>query len=191
MSEPLARRSAYEWRNDMVALVLAVIGAVAAAIATGASLWQGRLIRRQLEVDDQIRRASFYQQVTGLYIQLDMLLFEHPEMEKYLRENVEIPDGPEGVRVRALGGFVVDMAESLMAAETALPELEGDWDDSLHLMYENSPAVREHWRRYGYLYPPTVKVALLGPSRRLKGTPPFPLGREQREQSQKARDASP
>lgn len=160
--------------STLTALVLAIIGAVAASIATVASLWQGSLIRKQLAADEQVRRAAFYRDITSLFLQLDLIFYENPFVIPYFRDNKPVPSSQEGTRVMALAEYVVDLVETCLAAENVLPELEGDWDDAIHSYYRNSPAIRKYWEERGHLYPDKVSAVLAGPSRRPKQWPTQP-----------------
>jgi hypothetical protein len=71
----------------------------------------------------------------------------------------------------AVAGYIADVAESCIAAESVLPHLMGDWDDHFHFFYRNSPILREWWSAMGHLYPEEVERAILGPSARPKRWP--------------------
>ena len=148
----------------MLALVVAIVGAIAATIATGASMWQGFILRKQLQNDFKVRRASFHQDVAGLFIQLDRIFVENPELRPYFYDNQAPSDPRLRQQVLALSEYIVDLAESCTAAEIARPELIGDWDDYFNYLYQSSPALREYWESFGLLYPPHVTRAFVGPS---------------------------
>jgi hypothetical protein len=154
--------------DGTAALLTATIAAMAGAVATVAAVWQVALIKRQLSTHEEVRRASFYKEITVLFLDFDKLLFENPEMRPYFASNKSVPTGIEGHRVMALAEYIVDLAETCVAAESALPELAGDWDDAFRSYYDASPALRQFWQDRGHLYPELVKTALLGPSRRPK-----------------------
>jgi hypothetical protein len=155
----------------MLTLTLAVIGAFAAAIATCAALWQGFILRRQLENDTSVRRASFHQGVANLFIQLDVIFIENPDLRPYFYENQAPPDPGTKQQALALSEYIADLAESCIAAEYAEPELTGDWDDYFNYLYQNSHVLREYWASFGHLYPQRVARALVGPSARPKKWP--------------------
>jgi hypothetical protein len=152
----------------LTALVLAIIAAAAGTFATVASIWQANLIRKQLTADEKVRRASFYKEITAMFCEFDLIMFRNPEMRPYFTANKSVPSGVDGQRVMALAEYIVDLAEGCIAAETALPELTGDWDDAFNQYYLASPALRQFWKERGHLYPDLVRTVLLGPSRRPK-----------------------
>ena len=155
----------------MIPLVIAVVGALAAAAATGTALWQGMLLRKQLENGDRVRRASFYQAVTNLFIELDCIFLQNPSLRPYFYDNMTPSEDVVKHQTLALAEYLVDVAESCTAAEDVLPELTGDWDDYFNYLYRNSPAIRQYWASFGHLYPPRVVRAFLGPSARPKQWP--------------------
>lgn len=154
------------------AFVIPVASAGVAALAVGAAMWQGLLLRRQLENNTLLARASFYRGVTKLFMELDRIFLENPEWRPYFYENKPIEgDVPLKTRLLVLAEYIVDMSESCTAAEEALPELAGDWDDYFNFLYKNSPSMREYWEKFGHLYPSRVKRAIVGPSARPKVWP--------------------
>ena len=155
----------------MTALVLAIVGALVAAAAVGAAMWQGMLLRKQLENADRVRRASFYQGVMSLFIQLDFIFIENHSWRPYFYDNATASEEMLKQQTAALAEYIVDVAESCTAAEDALPELTGDWDDFFNYLYRNSPAIRQYWASFSHLYPSRVARALVGPSARPKQWP--------------------
>jgi len=155
----------------MLTLSLALIGAVVAAIATGAALWQGFLLRKQLEEDARVRRASFHQGVANLFIQLDRIFINKPELRPFFYDNQAPSDPDTKQQALALSEYIADLAECCVSAEQAQPELIGDWDDYLNYLYRNSHVLREYWASFGHLYPQRVSQALIGPSARPKHWP--------------------
>lgn len=158
-------------RVKVAALVLAVIGAFVATIATCASMWQGFILKKQLQNDVSVRRASFHQDVANLFIQLDLIFVENPELRPYFYDNKTSSDLRISQQTLALSEYIVDLAESCTAAEIARPELTGDWDDYLSYLYRSSPALREYWADFGHLYPVSVARAFVGQSARPKQWP--------------------
>lgn len=158
----------------MLALTLAITGAVVAAIATAAALWQASLLRKQLISDDRVRRASFYQEITQLILRLDYIFVENPEWRPYFYGDHTPSDPQTEQQLLALAEYVVDIVESCTAAEQALPELMGDWDDYFNYLYRNSPSLRRYWTDFGHLYPPRVARVFVGPSARPKVWPMQP-----------------
>jgi toxoflavin synthase len=148
----------------VLALALAIIGAFLATIATGVSMWQGFILRKQLQNDVSVRRASFHQDVANLFIQLDLIFVENPELRPCFYDNQTPSDPRISQQALALSEYIVDLAESCTAAEVARPELIGDWDDYFSYLYRSSPTLREYWADFGHLYPANVARAFVGPS---------------------------
>src|SRR5262249_55265000 len=142
---------------------LTVVAAVAAALATAMSIAQVMLLRRQLKNEDRVRVATFYQNVQALFLRLDLIFLERPELRPYFYDGQAPTDATTALQVNALAEYITDMAESCTAAEDVLPELIGDWDDFFNYIYRSSPALREYWDEFGHLFPARVKRALTGP----------------------------
>ena len=155
----------------MATAVLAIIGSFAALLATLFTAWQAYLIRLQVRQAEVIARAQFYQSLTKAFAEMQRLFLDKPGLRPLFYENREAVDEDEHQRALAMAGFIIDMAEGCIAAEPALPDLFGDWDDHLHFLYSRSPAIREFWKDFGHLYPDGVKRALEGPSARPKVWP--------------------
>ena len=158
----------------MLALGLAILGAVVATIAAGGAMWQASILRKQLLSDDRVRRASFYQEITERILQLDYVFVKNPTWRPYFYDNQVPPDPQAEGQLLALSEYIADIAESCTAAEQALPELLGDWDDFFNYMYRNSPILRRYWADFGHLYPARVARSLVGPSARPKTWPSQP-----------------
>jgi hypothetical protein len=93
---------------------------------------------------------------------------DRPDLRPLFYENKIAADERQHQRALAMAGSIVDVAEGWIAAEPALPNLYGDWDDHLHCLYSRSPAIREYGKDYGHFYPEGVRRALIGPSARPK-----------------------
>jgi hypothetical protein len=146
----------------------------AAILATALSAWQAYLLRRQLEQGDLISRAEFYQRLTRAFSELNLLFVERPDLRRFFYADQDTDDPIERQRLLAVAGYIADIAESCIAAESVLPHLKGDWDDHFNFLYKNSPVLREWWSAMGHLYPDEVKRAIIGPSARPKKWPTIP-----------------
>ncbi len=91
----------------MTALVLAIVGALVAAAAVGAAMWQGMLLRKQLENADRVRRASFYQGVMSLFIQLDFIFIENHSWRPYFYDNAPASEEMLKQQTAALAEYIV------------------------------------------------------------------------------------
>jgi hypothetical protein len=155
----------------VLTFTLAIIGAVTATVATAAALWQGLILRKQLANEIFVRRASFHQSIANLFVQLDFIFINNPELRPYFYHNKKPSDPLVKHQAAALCEYIVDLAESCIAAESVLPELVGDWDDYFNYLYRHSHALRRYWADFGHLFPPGVRRALIGPSARPKHWP--------------------
>ena len=158
----------------MLALGIAIMGVVVATAAAAGAIWQASLLRKQLARDDHVRRASFYQEIVKLILQIDYIFVENPAWRPCFYENQAPPDTKVEGQLLSLSEYIADIAESCSAAEEALPELLGDWDDYFNYLYRNSPVLRRYWADFGHLYPAGVVRKLLGPSARPKIWPKTP-----------------
>jgi hypothetical protein len=151
--------------EEMLMLVLTIAGVFIAAVAATVALWQGFILRRQLDNDLLIRSASFHQSVSNLLRELDLIFLNNPGLRPYFYYNIK-PSGPLiEQQTLALAEYIMDLIESCTAAENADPSLlRGGWDDYFNYLYRHSYAMRRYWEDFGHLYPPDVKRAVLGPS---------------------------
>lgn len=153
-------------------LALTIVSVFVAAVAATVALWQGFILRRQLENDLFIRRASFHQNVANLLRELDSIFFSNPGLRPYFYQNVKPSDPLIEQQTLALSEYIMDLIECYTAAEKADPILlHGDWDDYFNYLYRHSYAMRRYWEDFGHLYPPDVKRAVIGPSARPKPWP--------------------
>jgi hypothetical protein len=130
------------------------------------------LVRQQLRQAERLAKAQFYQSLTKALGEMQRLFVDRPDLRPLFYENKVAQGKSQHQRALAMAGLIVDMAEGCIAAEPALTDLYGDWDDHLHFLYSRSPAIREYWRDFGHFYPDGVRRALIGPSARPKAWPP-------------------
>ncbi|WP_412746342.1 hypothetical protein [Krasilnikovia sp. MM14-A1004] len=156
----------------MSTTALAVLGIAVALMASLFAAWQAQLVRQQLRHAERIAKAQFHQSLTQSTAEMHRIFLDRPELRPLFYENKIASDGTEHQRALAMAGFIVDLAEGCIAAEPALTDLYGDWDDHMHFLYSRSPAIREFWKDFGHLYPEGVRRALTGRSARPKAWPP-------------------
>jgi SAM-dependent methyltransferase len=152
----------------LAALIVAIFAAMTGTVATATAAWQASLLRRQLRQDNRVRSAVLHQGLANHFIQLDLIFVERPHLRQYFYDNVDPTETEAQAQAMALAEYIVDMAESCVAAEGALPDLAGDWDEFLGHLFRSSPPLRAYWAEFGHLFPAEVTRALTGPPIRPK-----------------------
>ena len=141
-----------------------------AAIAAIIALWQGRLLRKQIENGRQVNSADLYFRVANSLRDLDIFFVDRPELRPFFYENKKLPRSKrEKDRLSAAAEMLVDLAESVIACGPGLGSLAVDWDKYFTFLYRNSEALRKYWKDYSYYYPDDVRKAFQAPS---QGPPP-------------------
>ena len=141
---------------------VAILSIIVALLASIFAAWQAYLVRQQVRHAQRIATAQFYQSLTKAFAEMQRMFVDRPDLRPFFYENEVAHDESQHQRALAMAGSIVDVAEGCIAAEPALPDLYGDWDDHLHLLYSRSPAIREYWRDFGHFYPAGVQRALRG-----------------------------
>lgn len=129
-----------------------------AVFAMLATLWQGVLLRRQVRHGENVSRSQLYQEIAQQFIQLDRIFVENPHLRPYFYRDQQQPStGRDREQVIAAAELMADLAESCVATADVLGARQaGDWDQYFRHVFARSPALREYWTEYGYLYPQSV-----------------------------------
>jgi len=92
-----------------------------------------------------------------------MCLIEHPELRKYINENVPFPEsGHEDYdRVHGMIEMLLDFYEHVLEQKADMPKRRWDsWKCNMKFVYGTCPGMQDHIRQYEYRYSPAL-VAIL------------------------------
>jgi hypothetical protein len=148
----------------MEATVIAVISVLIATTAAVATAWQARLIRKQMQHEQNVAVATLYHTITHQFVELDRFFVDRPELRPFFYEGAGIPSDDPVLRsrVEAVAEMLFDLAESCHANNRVLEKIATDWDKYFSFIYACSPALRQYAKDHGHLYPKPVRLAFLG-----------------------------
>lgn len=136
---------------------LGLVGLIIALAAMGGTLWQGRLLRRQLLQAEQVSRSQFYHGITTRFIELNRQFMDHPELLKYFHEGSAPPTDEQcRARVDTLSAMVANLADLCCSHDRILGELSPEWNSYFKFIYANSPAFRCFWDESSRFWPERV-----------------------------------
>jgi hypothetical protein len=93
---------------------------------------------------------------------------DRPELRPYFYEDKPLPkDEHERARLDAASEMLADLAESVIACGPGsvldrswigpgLGPMAIDWNEYFAFLFQNSPALRAYWQRFGHYYPESV-----------------------------------
>jgi hypothetical protein len=144
--------------------ILSLSGLALALAAAVIALWQGYLLRKQIENDRRVNEIDLYFRVANSLRDLDAFFVDRPELRPFFYENRRLPRNKrEQARLSATSEMIVDLAESVIACGPGLGALAIDWHKYFAFIYRNSEALRKYWDEYSYYYPDTVREAFQAP----------------------------
>jgi hypothetical protein len=150
--------------------ILGIGGLALALTAAIIALWQGYLLRKQVENDRRVNEVDLYFRVANSLRDLDIFFVDRPELRPYFYENKRLPRSKrEQARLSAASEMLVDLAESIIACAPGLGDMALDWNKYFAFLYHNSEALRKYWEEFSYYYPDSVRDAFLAP---IQGRPP-------------------
>jgi len=140
--------------RSVSAELLGVLGIFTAVAALLATLWQGYLLRCQLDHFNRVSRAQFYQQVTMMCVQRDQTFIDNPDLWPYFYSTGrKEPRGKkQRARVFAMSRILANLADGL-ASETVTNDFDGHWNKYYQQMYDDSPSFRAFWKEHGQFWP--------------------------------------
>lgn len=147
------------------AVILSLGGLLLALVAAIIALWQGYLIRRQIENTRQVNEIDLYFRITNSFRDLDAFFVDHPELRPYFYENKRVPRSKRRqVQLSATAEMLVDLAESVIACAPGLGKMAVDWDKYFTFLYRNSEALRNYWDDYSHYYPDALRNTFQSPA---------------------------
>jgi hypothetical protein len=140
--------------------ILSFSGLLLALIAATIALWQGYLLRRQVEHERRVTEVDLYFRIANSLRDLDVFFVDRPELRPYFYENKRLPRSKrEKARLSAAAEMLVDLAESVIACSPGLGAMAVDWNKYFAFLYRNSEALRKYWEEYSHYYPDSVRDA--------------------------------
>jgi hypothetical protein len=144
--------------------ILGLGGLFLALTAAVIALWQGYLLRKQVEHDRRVNEVDLYFRVANSLRELDIFFVDRPELRPYFYENKRLPRSKRmQARLSAAAEMLVDLAESVIACGPGLGVMAVDWNKYFTFLYSNSEALRKYWAEYSYHYPDAVRDAFQAP----------------------------
>ena len=132
--------------------ILGLGGLFLALTAAIIALWQGYLLRRQVENDRRINEVDLYFRIANSLRELDIFFVDRPELRPYFYENKRLPRSKrKQAKLSAAAEMLVDLAESVIACGPGLGVMAVDWNKYFAFLYRNSEALRKYWEDYSYL----------------------------------------
>ena len=156
---------------SVIAQILQALGQICSAIigvlGLPALVISLVMVRKQLKLAANANRATVYQSVPQLMIEIDRLFVDRPELKPYFYRNKPISkDDPEYERVMSVAEILLDFMDFVTAVEPALPEYDWDsWKCYFQELAGTSPALRLYWEECGHWYPDPVRQAVGLPCR--------------------------
>jgi len=144
--------------------ILSLGGLFLALVAAIIALWQGYLLRKQVENDRRVNEVDLYFRVASTLKDLDVFFVDRPELRPYFYENKRLPRSKrKQAQLSAAAEMLVDLAESIIACGPGLGTMAVDWHKYFAFLYRNSAALRKYWEDYSYYYPDSVRDAFQAP----------------------------
>lgn len=130
------------------------------------AIWQGYLLRKELQQSKRSTDADLYFRVHGAMRELNTFFIDRPELRPYFYENKRLPRSKRELdRLDATAEMLVDLAESVVATGPGLGGISVDWNRYFAFLYKNSEVLRRHWSENSDYYPDSVREAFQAPSR--------------------------
>jgi hypothetical protein len=140
-------------------------GLTLAFVAAVMAIWQGYLLRKELQHSQRSTNADLHFRVHSAMQELDKFFVDRPELRPYFYENKRLPSRKrEADRLDATAEMLLDIAESIVATGHGLGAISLGWNKYFAFLYKNSEALRKHWRENWDYYPDSVREAFQAPS---------------------------
>ena len=135
-------------------------GLALALVAAVVAIWQGNLLRKELQHSQRSMNADLQFRVHSVMQELDKFFVDRPELRPYFYDNKRPPKRKcERDRVDATAEMIVDLAESIVDPGHGLEAVSVGWNKFFTSLYKNSEALRKHWEENSDYYSDTVREA--------------------------------
>jgi hypothetical protein len=148
-------------------------GGLALALAAAVvAIWQGYLLRKELQHSQRSTDADLHFRVHNAMQELNKFFVDRPELRPYFYENKRLPRSKRELdRLDATAEMLLDIAESIVATGHGLGAISLGWNKYFAFLYKNSEALRKHWRENWDYYPDSVREAFQASSPGYQATP--------------------
>jgi hypothetical protein len=136
-------------------------GLTLAFAAAVVAIWQGNLLRKELQHSQRSAKADLHFRVHNAMRELDMFFVDRPELRPYFYEDKRLPRSKRELdRLDATAEMLLDLAESVVATVPSLGiQVSVGWNRYFAFLYKNSAVLRKHWRDNSDYYPDSVRDA--------------------------------
>ena len=123
---------------------------------------QSMHLAREEDRSAKALRASVYQSLSRLAIEVDGTFLQHPELRAYFYDGISEPSDPTQLsRVVAVAETLIDLMDNFVVQAPHLPDhLSGPWDRYFKDIFGSSPAMQRFWRAHREWYSPTLRELL-------------------------------
>lgn len=145
--------------NEMIGIIANALSLVGILTIIGSVI----VLRRQLRIQTYQSVQQTYQSVQQNLSTIGMCLIEHPELRKYINENVPLPEpGHEDYdRVHGMIEMLLDFYEHVLEQKAGMPRRRwNSWKYNMKFVCETCPGMQDHMLRYKRRYSPAL-VAIL------------------------------
>jgi hypothetical protein len=147
-------------------------GLTLALVAAAVAIWQGYLLRKELQHSQRSTNADLHFRVHSAMQELDKFFVDRPELRPYFYENKQLPRRKRELdQLDATAEMLLDIAEGIVATGHGLGAISVGWNKYFTFLYKNSEALRKHWRENWDYYPDSVREAFQASS---QASPPGP-----------------
>jgi hypothetical protein len=134
--------------TSLINLITTFVGLLLVAI----SVW---FLYRQTKAVAEATRAGVFQNASELFILIDRLFIENPQLKKYFYGNAELEKGhPETERLWSVAELIVDVAENMRIMAPLMPRYS--WETAAAYfadLYQSSQIIRDYLEKNGDWYP--------------------------------------
>jgi hypothetical protein len=139
-------------------------GLTLALVAAVVAIWQGNLLRKELQHSQRSMNADLQFRVHSVMQELDKFFVDRPELRPYFYDNKRPPKTKrERDQVDATAEMIVDIAESIVDPGHGLEAVSAGWNKFFTSLYKNSEALRKHWAENSDYYSDNVREAFQAP----------------------------
>jgi hypothetical protein len=146
------------------AAIFGFAGLALALAAAVVAIWQGSLLRKELQHSRRSTVTDLYFRVHSAMLEVDKFFVDRPELRPYFYENKRLPRSKRELdRLDATAEMLADLAESVVATVPRLEVISVGWNRYFAFLYKNSEVLRRHWRENSDYYPDSVREAFQAP----------------------------
>ena len=143
MEPTLTLSIVWNWINTNAA----GLQAVASCLGVPAVVFSLALLIRQVDQQTVTTRATIYQNITSMMLEIDRYFVDNPNFKPYFYENAAITDkDPEYARVLTIAEMFIDFMDFVLTHKPDMPKYPWDeWAAYFKQVYDHSPALRKFY----------------------------------------------